>query len=72
LTILAVYVDDIVIRSEDREELFSTMTPLSNMLTVNDLGELNLLLGIKIIIHKTAIVINQLMYKDQLGEKFPE
>jgi hypothetical protein len=71
-TILAIYVDDIVFGRDNKEELVSTLMQLLNMLTVNILGELNLFLWIIIIENETAIVMNQRLYIDCLGEKFLE
>jgi hypothetical protein len=62
ITILAVYVDDIVITGDDVEEIKSLKEKLGRAFEVKDLGSLRYFLGIEIARSSKGIVLSQRKY----------
>jgi hypothetical protein len=62
ITILAVYVDDIVITGDDVEEIKSLKKKLGRAFEVKDLGPLRYFLGIEIARSSKGIVLSQMKY----------
>jgi hypothetical protein len=62
ITILAVYVDDIVITGDDVEEIKSLKKKLERAFEVKDLGPLRYFLGIEIARSSKGIVLSQMKY----------
>jgi hypothetical protein len=69
ITILAVYVDDIVITGDDAEEILRLKKKLGEAFEVKDLGQLKYFLGIEIARSRKGIVLSQRKYAlDLLSE----
>jgi hypothetical protein len=62
ITILAVYVDDIIITGDDTVEIVRLKEDLSKDFEVKDLGQLRYFLGIKIARSPKGIVLSQWKY----------
>jgi hypothetical protein len=62
ITILAVYVDDIVITGDDVEEIKSLKEKLGRTFEVKDLGPLRYFLGIEIVRSSKGIILSQRKY----------
>jgi hypothetical protein len=62
ITILAVYVDDIIITGDDEAEILRLKKCLSRVFEVKDLGQLRYFLGIEIARSARGIVLSQRKY----------
>ena len=62
ITILAVYVDDIVITGDDTEEIKKLKERLGRAFEVKDLGPLRYFLGIEIARSSKGIILSQRKY----------
>lgn len=62
ITILAIYVDDIVITRDDVEEITSLKKKLGRSFEIKDLGRLRYFLGIEIARSSKGIVLSQRKY----------
>src|SRR3954463_12976848 len=76
ITILLVYVDDIIITEDDKKEIRMLKYYLAEKFEVKDLGELKYFLGIKIAKGPSGMVLSQRKYvldllkeTDMLGSK---
>lgn len=72
LTILAVYVDDIILTGNDRKEIQQIKQHLDKTFSINDLGKLYFVLGIEVHYLTDGIVLSQYKFtKDLLQEHSP-
>ncbi|XP_020417932.1 uncharacterized protein LOC109948654 [Prunus persica] len=62
LTILIVYVDDIIVTGNDAEEQLKLQKYLSQEFEMKDLGDLKYFLGIEVAMSKTGIFLSQRKY----------
>jgi len=70
LTILLLYVDDLIITGDDQETISKLKTTLQQEFEMTDLGDANSYLGVDIHRQPTGIFINQKGYITKLLEKF--
>ena len=72
LTIVAVYVDDLIILAENDDEMKSIKADLTKKFKMKDMGELHYCLGINILQDKKnkQIVLNQRQYIEKIIKKF--
>ena len=69
MTILNVYVDDIIFTNDNDEELARLKMILSKEFEIKDLGKLRYFLGMEIVRSETGIVVSQYKYiMDLLSE----
>ena len=67
--IICLYIDDMLIFGTDLEELEKTKCFLSFKFSIKDMGEANVILGIKIIRHNDALVcLNHIILRKCLGD----
>lgn len=72
ITILAVYVDDIILTGNNEEEIYQIKSHLDNTFSIKDLGKLHFFLGIEVKYFPDGIVLSQHKFtKDLLQEHFP-
>ena len=62
ITILIVYVDDIILTGDDSDEIFKLKRMLATEFEIKDLGTLRYFLGMKVARSKEGIVISQRKY----------
>lgn len=70
VTILLVYVDDIIIAGSDEDEIRRLKGVLTNEFEIKDLGKLKYFLGLEVARSKEGIVVLQTKYKLDLLKKF--
>lgn len=66
ITILLVYVDDIVITGNHEEYILHLKRPLHSAIKIKDLGRLKYFLGIEVALSKKRICLNQRKYTMEL------
>ena len=62
MTILIVYVDDIILTGDDREEIHKFKMKLAAEFEMKDLGNLRFFLGMEVARNKTGVSISQRKY----------
>ena len=71
IIIIAIYVDDITLISNDGELLKETKTMLQSKFEMTDMGQIHHILGLRIQYHKgEKISIDQAHYTEQILERF--
>ena len=65
-TTLLVYVDDIILAENDKEEIARIKQALNHTFKIKDLGNLRYFLGLEVAKSKTGIMINQRKYAWEL------
>jgi len=65
-TTLLVYVDDIILAGNDKEEIARIKQTLNQTFRIKDLGNLRYFLGLEVARSKTGIMVNQRKYALQL------
>ena len=70
LTLLLIYVDDIIVTGSNNAEIEKLISSLGNTFALKDLGELNFFLGIKIIRNNDTLILSQRKYIKDLLAKF--
>lgn len=70
LVIVALYVDDFIVLSNDKKETDFLKKHLTSNFEIKDLGEIKLCLGMRIRKEKDNLILDQSVYIDQLLRKF--
>jgi hypothetical protein len=69
-TLLAVYVDDIVLLSDNEQSMSEIKTALSSRFQMKDLGQLHFCLGINMVFSDDSIKLSQPHYTQQILDKY--
>ena len=72
LTILGIYVDDILITGEDEREISNISDALANAFKMKHMGELKEFLGIEAIYKNNGITLSQRKYTEQIVKQFAQ
>ena len=62
-TILAIYVDDITLTGNNKQEIQDMKTHLNNVFSIKDLGKLHFFLGMEVHYLQDGIVLSTQIYK---------
>ena len=68
--IICLYVDDILVIGTSIEQVEMTKESLSLSFSMKELGEVNIILGIKIINHNGGLMLNQSHYIEKILKRF--
>ena len=70
LTVVAVYVDDLILLADSADEMENIKANLSNQFKMKDMGELHYCLGVNITRKENALHISQEQYINSILEKY--
>ncbi|XP_062103516.1 uncharacterized mitochondrial protein AtMg00810-like [Humulus lupulus] len=69
VVIVLIYVDDIIVTGNNREEIHKFICMLNKEFTLKDLGSLHYFLGIKVFTHSTGMYLTQGKYIEELLQR---
>lgn len=70
LTIIGIYVDDLLITGGDNKEIYKVVVALKNRFEVKDLGDAHWARGMRINITKMGISLDQSKFASEIVQKF--